>query len=140
MRSFILAAVVLAACSGAGDIIEPDAGATGSDAPDIAGTYEVVAGEGLDPVAPPWFAGALVITGSADALTWDFGEEMLGGAIDDTFAFDFEGTTSADPPVSVSGGGTAFLGAGVWNLDGDVAFDDGVSETGGAFTAIQELP
>ncbi len=132
MRTF-LPALLLAACTAGGDIIETDAGTVGFDPPDITGTYDVEVGEGLDPSDTALFEGELVISGEADALTWAFPGFSFPGSVNDTSAFDFAGAGRADE--AISGAGTAFLSGGVWNLDGDLTVNDDAA----TFTAVQVL-
>jgi hypothetical protein len=139
MRASATSVLAALGCTAGGDITGSDASGTSFEAPDIAGSYEVVLDASVDSDEVAWFPGALEIRGAAQALTWDFGEETMEGAVDEAFAFDFAGQTGAG--VAVSGGGTVFLDGGAWALDGDVAFSGTpAGDLGGAFTGAQVLP
>lgn len=99
------------------------------DLPDITGSYEVtlseVAGCEAEGYDLGWMQGALVITGEANDLAFEFPDgNVLLGQVDEAFAVDADGTVQpGDLEMDVVFQGIAVLAEDGFELDGDVAAD-----------------
>lgn len=135
--------ILTAACEGASDIDTDD---SFDAAPDITGEYSAALtdaeGDCTSAALEDWADGALVITGTADSLTFDFGEgAALDGSVDASFFYELGATvTVGELTLDVFGDGLAVDNEGVWTLEGEIEAEDADSDCtrSATLTATQE--